>query len=108
MISNLRDSITDGIGTRAVHAVEDGLTVGICVGLSVTSPGYAAVVLVSLGVIPRRAGPLAMIQEIPDLVRESDARAQEAYFTVSALIGGMIGFGVGSILPTFAGVVPNG
>jgi hypothetical protein len=105
MISNLRDSITDGIGTRAVHAVEDGLTVGICVGLSVTSPGYAAVILVSLGVIPKRAGPIAMIREIPDLVREDDARTQESYFVISALLGCMMGYGFGSVMPGISGVV---
>lgn len=105
MISNLRDSITDGIGVRAVHAVEDGLTVGVCVGLSITSPGYAAVLLVSLGVIPKRAGALAMLKELPELVRESDARAQEAYFTISTLIGVMMGFAAGSIFPPVAGVV---
>jgi hypothetical protein len=104
-IGALRKSVVESLGPRAVHAVEDGLTVGVCVGLSVTSPGYAAVLLVSLGVIPKRAGALAMLKELPDLVRESDARAQEAYFTISALIGVMMGFGVGSILPPFAGVV---
>lgn len=98
MISNLRDSITDGIGVRAIHAVEDGLTVGITVGLALTYPTLAAILLVSLGCIPKRAGPLAIIREVTDLVREEDARAQESYFVISVLIGVGLGVASGTLL----------
>lgn len=105
-LSTLRKTVVDALGSRAVHAVEDGLTVGVCVGLAVTVPTVAAVILTILGGTPARAGPMAIISEVYDLVRQDDARAQESYFVLAILAGLVIGAPLGSVLAPILPAVP--
>jgi hypothetical protein len=104
-LSETRRTVVNAIGTRAIHAVEDGLSVGVLVGLAVTLPAVAVAVAGALGVIPSRAGPLALVRELPDIVRTDDARAQESYFMAGFLGGASGGSAVGWILSAVA-VVP--
>jgi len=93
-----RKRFVDSIGPRAVHAIEDGATSGVGLGLAVTYLPAAVVLLLALGSTPSRAGPIAVLRELIEMVRSKDARAQEAYFTVAFLVCIPIGAGAGSLL----------
>jgi len=98
MALKIRDALVNEIGTRAAHAVEDGLTAGIIAGLLVTFPPLGLVLATVLLGVPTTKGPLAIIMELPDLVRGEDARRQEAYFSGATALGGVIGVLVGALL----------
>lgn len=97
-LAQLRQRLVDAVGARAIHAVEDGLTVGLVAGLAVTFVPLAVVVLGVLTGSRSRAGPLALIREVGDIVRSDDARAQEAYFAGGVVVGAVVGLAVGTAL----------
>lgn len=101
----MRKQIVERFGTRAIHAAEDGFTVGTLVGFALTVPPIAFAVGAALGVAPSRAGPLALVREVPDLVRGKAARAQESYFAVSFILGAGGSSAVGSFLSSVS-IVP--
>jgi hypothetical protein len=111
-IGALRKSVVESLGPRAVHAVEDGFTVGVVSGLALTEAVISVLMLTGLGAIPKRAGPLAILREVSELVRSEDARAQESYFVVGVVVGLVVGVGVGAAVGPFvsvsnpAGVLP--
>jgi len=105
-MTDIRETVVSSIGPKAVHALEDGLTVGLLTGLALTFPVGAIVLLVSLGCVPARAGPIAILREVTDLVREDDARAQESYFMLSALVGLVSGVLSGTWLTGYVGHIP--
>lgn len=106
MIAELRSRVVGAVGPRAVHALEDGATVGVVLGMAWTAPTLAAAILALLGATPARAGPMAIISEVYDLVRQDDARAQESYFVLSIMAGALVGAPVGSVVAPFIGSVP--
>lgn len=106
MIAELRSRVVGAVGPRAVHALEDGATVGVVLGMAWTAPTLAAAILALLGATPARAGPMAIISEVYDLVRQDDARAQESYFVLSIMAGALVGAPVGSAVAPFIGSVP--
>jgi hypothetical protein len=97
MMAQLRSNVVEAVGPRAIHAVEDGGTIGVVAGLAFTEPVLAVLILTGLGATPTRAGPLAILQEISGLVRSDDARAQESYFVIGTLAGLGIGVATGSV-----------
>lgn len=103
-LAQLRKRLVDSVGPRAVHAAEDGLTVGLVAGLAVTFLPLAAVVVAALTGARSRAGPLALLREVGEIVRAEDARAQESYFAVGVAVGAVVGLGVGTAL-SVAGAV---
>lgn len=64
----------------------------------------AAVVLAALTGSWTRAGPLAVMQEVGDIVRAEDARAQESYFATGVAVGVVVGLAVGTALSIVAAV----
>ena len=102
-LGDLRKRLVSDVGVRAVHAAEDGFTVGVLAGLTVTFPPLAVVLLGALGVHPRGNGPLTIIKQLGDLVREDDVRAQESYFIAAAVVGTLVGVGVGVVLVAVGG-----
>jgi len=104
MMTQVRSKVVEAVGPRAIHAVEDGGTIGVVAGLAFTEPVLAVLILTGLGATPTRAGPLAILQEISGLVRSDDARAQESYFVVGTLAGLIIGVGTGTLLAPFVTV----
>lgn len=97
-LAQLRARIVDSLGPRGVHAVEDGFTVGLVAGLAVTFLPLAGAVVAALTGAPSRAGPLAVLREVGDIVRAEDARAQESYFAVGVAVGAVIGLAIGTAL----------
>ena len=96
-LAQLRQRLLDRFGRRAIHAVEDGLTVGLLVGIGLTFWPLAASLAAVLTGVPRTAGVLALIREIPAIVRGEDARAQESYFSYAVGAGVVIGLVVGTL-----------
>ena len=96
-LAQLRQRLLDRFGRRALHAVEDGLTVGLLVGIGLTYWPLAASLAAVLTGVPRTAGVLALIREIPAIVRGEDARAQESYFSYAVGAGVVIGLVVGTL-----------
>lgn len=82
-----RKSVVDAVGVRAIHAIEDGVTVGALLALTLTYRPLAALVAGGLGLAPGRAGPLVVAKDLTDIVRQDDARTQESYFVVATLVG---------------------
>jgi hypothetical protein len=97
-LTRLRTRTVNAVGPRAVHAAEDGLTVGLVAGLAVTFLPLAAVVVAALTGARSRAGPLALLREVGGIVRAEDARAQESYFAAGVAVGAVVGLGVGTAL----------
>jgi hypothetical protein len=98
-LARIRGRVIDAVGTSAVHALEDGAVVGVVLGLGLTFPPAALVLLAVVGVAPKRAGPIAVAKEVSDLVRE-DARRQESYLVASFVVGTGGGVALGLILRT--------
>lgn len=96
-LAQLRQRLLERFGRRALHAAEDGLTVGLLVGIGLTFWPLAASLAAVLTGVPRSAGVLALIREIPEIVRGSDARAQESYFAGAVAVGVLVGLGVGTL-----------
>lgn len=97
-LAQLRQRVLDEFGRRGVHAIEDGAVVGIVLGLWVTFEPAAIGLLLALGTAPKRAGLVAILAELRDLVREEQARAQESYFVGAAIAGVPIGLVAGVAL----------
>jgi uncharacterized membrane-anchored protein YitT (DUF2179 family) len=96
-LASLRKRLLDRFGRRALHAAEDGLTVGLLVGIGLTFWPLAAGLATVLTGVPRSAGVLALLREIPEIVRGSDARAQESWFATATVAGLLVGLGVGTL-----------
>ena len=105
-LAQLRQRLLDRFGRRAIHAVEDGLTVGLLVGIGLTFWPLAASLAAVLTGVPRTAGVLALIREIPAIVRGEDARAQESWFVGAVAVGLVVGLVVGTLASIAA--APNG
>jgi hypothetical protein len=97
-LAQLRQRVVDSLGPRGVHAAEDGFAVGLVAGLAVTFLPLAGVVVAALTGAPSRAGPLALLREVGNIVRADDARAQESYFAAGVAVGAVIGLAIGTAL----------
>jgi uncharacterized membrane-anchored protein YitT (DUF2179 family) len=103
-LAQLRQRLLERFGKRALHAVEDGLTVGLLVGLGLTFWPLAAGLATVLTGVPRSAGVLALLREVPEIVRGSDARAQESWFVGAVVVGLLIGLGAGTLASLAASI----
>lgn len=101
-LAQLRARIVDSVGPRAVHAAEDGLTVGLTLGFVLSYPPLAAVLAAAVTGLPSRAGPMAILRELGGIVRAEDARAQESYFAVALTVGVLVGLSVGTVVEATA------
>jgi len=101
-LAQLRQRLVDSVGPRAIHAAEDGLTVGLSLGFVLSYPPLAALLVASVTGLPKRAGPLAVLREVGGIVRAEDARAQESYFAVALTVGVLVGLGVGTVVEAAA------
>jgi len=101
-LAQLRQRLIDSVGPRAIHAAEDGLTVGLTLGFAVAYPPLAALLAAAVTGLPKRAGPLAILRELGGIVRAEDARAQESYFAVALTAGVLLGLGVGTVVEAAA------
>jgi hypothetical protein len=101
-LAQLRKRLVGSVGPRAVHAVEDGLTVGLTLGFALTYLPLAALLVASVTGLPKRAGPVAVLRELGGIVRSEDARAQESYFAVALVVGVLLGLGVGTVVEAAA------
>jgi len=101
-LAQLRKRLVDSVGPRAVHAAEDGLTVGLTLGFVVAYPPLAALLAAAVTGLPKRAGPMAILRELGGIVRSEDARAQESYFAVALTVGVLVGLGVGTVVEAAA------
>jgi len=63
-LAQLRQRLIDSVGPRAIHAAEDGLTVGLTLGFAVAYPPLAALLAAAVTGLPKRAGPLAVLREV--------------------------------------------
>lgn len=99
-LGELRQSVVGDIGPKAVHALEDGATTGIGAGLALTYLPAAVVLVVALGAVPARAGVIAVLRELIEMVRSEDARRQEAWFTAAFVVFLPAGVGLGAGLST--------
>jgi len=101
-LAHLRDRLVDSVGPRAIHAAEDGLTVGLTLGFVLSYPPLAALLAAAVTGLPSRAGPMAILREVGGIVRSEDARAQESYFAVALVVGVLVGLGVGTVVEAAA------
>lgn len=101
-LAQLRKRLVGSVGPRAVHAAEDGLTVGLTLGFAVAYPPLAALLAAAVTGLPKRAGPMAILRELGGIVRAEDARAQESYFAVALTVGVLVGLGVGTVVEATA------
>ena len=101
-LADLRDRVVDAVGVSGAHALEDGFVVGLVVGLALTYLPLAGVLAAAVTGLPSRAGPLAILSELGDIVRAEDARAQESYFAGALIVGVLVGLGVGAAAATAA------
>jgi len=101
-LTRLRTRLVDNLGPRAVHAAEDGLTVGLTLGFALSYPPLAALLAAAVTGLPKRAGPMAILRELAGIVRSEDARAQESYFAVALTVGVLVGLGVGTVVEAAA------
>jgi len=101
-LAQLRKRLVDSVGPRAVHAAEDGLTVGLTLGFALSYPPLAALLAAAVTGLPKRAGPMAILRELGGIVRSADARAQESYFAVALTVGVLVGLGVGTVVEAAA------
>jgi len=101
-LAQLRQRLVDSVGPRAIHAAEDGLTVGLTLGFVLSYPPLAALLAAAVTGLPKRAGPMAILRELGGIVRSEDARAQESYFAVALTVGVLVGLGVGTVVEAAA------
>jgi len=101
-LAQLRQRLIDSVGPRAIHAAEDGLTVGLSLGFVLSYPPLAALLAAAVTGLPKRAGPMAILRELGGIVRSEDARAQESYFAVALTVGVLVGLGVGTVVEAAA------
>jgi len=101
-LAQLRKRLVNSVGPRAVHAAEDGLTVGLTLGFVLSYPPLAALLAAAVTGLPKRAGPMAILRELGGIVRAEDARAQESYFAVALTAGVLLGLGVGTVVEAAA------
>jgi hypothetical protein len=101
-LAQLRKRLLNSVGPRAVHAAEDGLTVGLTLGFVLSYPPLAALLAAAVTGLPTRAGPMAILRELGGIVRSEDARAQESYFAVALTVGVLVGLGVGTVVEAAA------
>jgi hypothetical protein len=101
-LAQLRKRLLNSVGPRAVHAAEDGLTVGLTLGFVLSYPPLAALLAAAVTGLPKRAGPMAILRELGGIVRSEDARAQESYFAVALTVGVLVGLGVGTVVEAAA------
>jgi len=101
-LAQLRQRLVDSVGPRAIHAAEDGLTVGLSLGFVLSYPPLAALLAAAVTGLPKRAGPMAILRELGGIVRSEDARAQESYFAVALTVGVLVGLGVGTVVEAAA------
>jgi hypothetical protein len=101
-LAQLRKRLLNSVGPRAVHAAEDGLTVGLTLGFVLSYPPLAALLAAAVTGLPKRAGPMAILRELGGIVRSEDARAQESYFAVALTAGVLVGLGVGTVVEAAA------
>jgi len=101
-LAQLRQRLVDSVGPRAVHAAEDGLTVGLSLVFALSYPPLAALLVAAVTGLPKRAGPMAILRELGGIIRAEDARAQESYFAVALTVGVLLGSGVGTVVEAAA------
>jgi len=94
--------------TGEMHAAQDGVTLGILITLSLTYPLAVAVigsVLAIDGVKPRK-----ILQSADNFIRKDDITNSPEYFIGGLIIGGVVGYIVGTLavmagLPSSLGAV---
>lgn len=107
VLKSFRTRLVGTVGVNGTHAIEDGGTTGIALGLWFTFQPAAVLLLCVLTGIPKGGGPLAILRSVVEIVRADDAREQESLFALSMLGGALLGAGVGTVLTlaaAFAGV----
>jgi len=97
-LGDLRQSVVSDLGPRTVHTIENGGSAGLGFGLAMTYLPAAVMLVVLLGGHPKRAGLLAVLRELVEMLKEADNRRQESYFTVAFLVCAPIGAAAGSVL----------
>jgi hypothetical protein len=91
----MRKRFISNIGVRATHAAEDGALVGFFVGVILTYPPLAALLLGLMG-LPSKARPAAVLKAADEVVRQDAIEAQPLYFVVLFVAFLGAGAGVGS------------
>jgi hypothetical protein len=94
-LGGFRQQFIGRFGIRATHAIEDGATFGLLLGVIPTFPLAAMVIAVALGVDSMR--PMKLLKLVDELGREKHIRAQPVYFVVTFLVCTLLGAEFGTV-----------
>lgn len=97
-LASVRQQLIRKFGTDGVHMLEHGATAGVILGLWFTFSPAAVVLLIAISATPARAGPIAVIAEVIDLIDGEQARIQESYLAGAFVGGGITGAVGGAVL----------
>lgn len=93
-LKQLRKGFIDAVGVRATHALQDGATLGVIFGLSLTFPAAVTVIAGILGLEGVR--PKKILASADEVVRVEDIRPNPEYF-VGGFLGGGLGGGLAGV-----------
>ncbi len=95
-LKQLRKQVVGAIGPQAHHALQDGFTLMVLFGLSVTAPVLVAVLGFGLG-LDGAVGPKKILKKADTFLRTEDIQANPEYFVLGSLVGVGVGLGVGTL-----------
>lgn len=99
-LKQTRKQFIDAIGVAATHALQDGATLGVLLGLSLTFPPAIALLAAGLGIDGVR--PRRLIAKADEIVREEDIKPNPEYFAGGFIAGAVAGVAVGMVLAAAA------
>lgn len=100
-LKSTRKRFIAAIGAPATHSLQDGGTVGVLFGLSLTFPPAVALLFGVLGIEGVR--PRKLIERADEIVRTEDIEDHPEYFLAGFLVGVSLGVVFGSTLSVVSG-----
>ncbi len=101
MIKNIRQNAIDSIGVQAIHAIQDGIVLGLITGLSVTYPQL--VTIISIVIFGDAIRPRKIIKNADDFIRTEHIKNNLEYFIIPYLAATGAGGGVGYVFSLYLG-----
>lgn len=95
-MSNIRTRFVSMVGSRAAHALQDGVTIGSLLGLTITFKFAAILFLSALGIDGLK--PRKLLRKADTLVRTEQIEENPEYFAAGFILGALLGAGVGLVL----------
>ena len=96
-LGGVRQRVLSQFGRHGTHAIEDGVAVGLLLGLLRTYPTAAGIIFLALG-FSVRADPAKLLKAADVLIREKAVRNQPLHFIIPLLVSAALGVGAGRVL----------